>query len=134
MVHAYKKGSDENLSLDFKVREFDCPCDHCEETLIDDDLVLKLQELREVLAFPIKITSGYRCEQHQEELREMGFETAHGKSQHELGKAADIKTGHHLGAELEEAARSVGFEAVGVGRSFIHVDLRPEHHSWTYSY
>lgn len=135
MVHSYPKDSDESLTKDFKAREFDCPCDHCHETLIDDELVLKLQELRELLAFPIKITSGYRCEHHQEELREMGFETAVGKSQHELGKAADVKTGHHLGIEIEEAARSAGFKAVGVGRSFIHADLRDDkNRRWKYSY
>lgn len=131
----FKKGSEEQLSPDFKAYEMDCPCTHCKETLIDPELVEKLQALREVLAFPVKITSGYRCEKHQEELKEMGFETATGISQHQLGKAADIKTGHHLGVELEEAARSVGFRAVGVGKSFVHVDLRDEKdRRWSYSY
>jgi uncharacterized protein YcbK (DUF882 family) len=135
MVHSYPKHSDESLSKDFKVSEFACPCDHCEETLIDDELVLRLQELREALGFPLKITSGYRCEHHQEELREMGFETAVGKSQHELGRAADVKTGHHLGIEIEEAARSVGFKAVGVGKAWAHVDLRDDRdRRWKYSY
>lgn len=134
-MHAYQKGSDESLSKDFKAREFDCPCDNCSQTFIDDELVLKLQELRDVLGFPLKITSGYRCDHHQEELKEMGFETAVGKSQHQEGRAADVKTGHHLGVEIEEAARSVGFRAVGVGKSWAHVDLRDERdRRWTYSY
>jgi uncharacterized protein YcbK (DUF882 family) len=134
-MSVYQKGSDEQITKDFKAREFDCPCDHCSQTFIDDELVLKLQEMRDMLAFPIKITSGYRCDHHQEELREMGFETARGRSEHQEGKAADIKTGHHLGVELEEAARAVGFKAVGVGKAWVHVDLRDDkERRWTYSY
>jgi uncharacterized protein YcbK (DUF882 family) len=133
-MKTYPKGSNEQLCAGFKAYEFDCPCDYCKETPIDDELVLRLQELRELLGFPIKITSGYRCERYQNELKARGYETAKGISQHQLGKAADIKTGHHTGKELEAAARKVGFLAVGVGKEFIHVDLRPEHHSWAYSY
>lgn len=130
----YPKGSEERLSSGFKAYEMDCPCSRCHETPIDDELILRLQELRELLGFPVKITSGYRCEAHQADLREQGCETAVGISQHQLGKAADIKTGHHTGIELEIAARKVGFVAVGVGKEFIHVDTRPNHRAWVYSY
>lgn len=131
----FPKDSQEQVSKYFKAHEFDCPCDNCSQTFIDMHLLEKLDALREVLGFPVKITSGYRCDHHQEQLKEMGFETAVGKSQHQEGKAADVKTGHHLGIEIEEAARSIGFKAVGVGKSWAHVDLRDDRERrWTYSY
>lgn len=134
-MNTNKKGSDQFASAHFRSSEFDCPCLECKETLIDDELLLRLDMLREYLGFPIKVTSGYRCEHYQLKLKEEGYETAAGVSQHTLGYAADIKTGHHNGIELEIAARRCGFKAVGVGEHWIHVDLRWDRdRRWIYSY
>lgn len=133
-VITFKKHSDEQVSKDFKAYEFDCPCDHCTATPIEMKLIEMLQVLRDEIGFPVKITSGYRCAAYQEDLKRRGYETAKGISQHELGAAVDIKTGHHTGEELEKFARQVGFMAVGVGKHWVHIDLRPEHHRWTYTY
>lgn len=132
----FKKNSTEQVSKDFKAFEFDCPCSKCLETPVEMRLIDLLQSLREETGFPIKITSGYRCADHQEELRQQGCETAKGKSQHELGAAADIKTGLHTGEELEKFARAVGFKAVGVGKHWVHLDLRDDKpfRRWTYPY
>lgn len=128
----YKKNSNTTLSTHFKSREFMCPCSDCKETIIDKILVSQLEALRTLLGSSLKITSGYRCANYQEQLRIRGYETAKGISQHELGKAADITDGVTPGIELEDMARRVGFKSVGVGRLFIHVDTRPEERRWTY--
>lgn len=120
------------MSPNFRATEFDCPCGQCTETQIDEDLVSKLQQLRDT-AGSIKINSGYRCANYQEELRKRGYETAKGVSQHELGKAADICIAGLTGPQMEEKAKEL-FKAIGVGRYFVHVDLRDDkERRWTYA-
>jgi zinc D-Ala-D-Ala carboxypeptidase len=135
-VKQYPKGSQEPVSPHFQAHEFDCLCanDECVTTLIDEELLPKLEALREAVACPLTITSAYRCSAHMAALRARGYETAKKTSQHELGRAVDVTTGKHSGAEIEVLARKAGFRAVGVARTFVHVDLRGERdRSWSYS-
>lgn len=125
------------LSLHFSVPEFPCPCPQCTETKIDSDLIDKLEALRSQTG-PLRIDAGggYRCSHYQTELRLRGYETAVGVSQHELGRAADVKSedSRFTGAELENMARKAGFMAVGVGKDWIHVDLRSDkERRWVYA-
>jgi uncharacterized protein YcbK (DUF882 family) len=133
MLHRVPKGSRKKLSKYFDAREFACPCPNCTETLIDSLLVERLDALRERLGVPVRITSGYRCPAHQKWLAKRGYETAK-NSRHLIGEAADLWTGAHAGKELERHARAAGFCAVGVGRTFIHVDLRDDkpNRRWEY--
>ena len=134
-MRSYSKGSDEQISQHFRAYEFDCKCLICTKTIIDDDLLDLLDVLRDELGFPIIVTSGYRCDAYQRQLTDVGYETSSGRSEHQEGRAADIKTGHHSGEELEKAARKVGFKTVGRGSVFIHVDLRADKvRAWKYSY
>lgn len=127
------KGSKALVTKDFTASEFDCPCDKCGSTLIDLELVAGIQRMRDALRVPITVTSGYRCTLHQIELQERGLETAKKKSTHEEGRAADISTGKHSGDQLEACARGCGFRAVGVGKMFIHIDMRDDKdRRWTY--
>jgi uncharacterized protein YcbK (DUF882 family) len=123
-----KKGCVANVSENFKYHEYDCKCGRqvCTETLISEELTQKLQRLRELTGCaPIVITSGYRCSAYQEELRVQGYETAKGKSSHELGLAVDIVCGAYDGAQLTELAEKAGFQNIGTARRFIHLDVRP---------
>lgn len=120
-----KKGDHEPVGKHFAGAEFDCPCPSCVETLIDTDLIDRLDALRDRLGAPIRITSGYRCPAHQKFLAAHGFETAK-HSRHLVGEAADIWTGKQTGEQLEAAARAVGFRAVGVAKVWVHVDLRDD--------
>ena len=129
----YKKGAKINVSKHFVSSEFDCPCNACTVTLVQPDLVSKLENLRVAINQPLKISSGYRCESYQLELKLRGFETAKGISQHQLGAAADLLCEGMTGESLEHFARQAGFTSVGVGHSFIHVDLRPGNRRWTYA-
>lgn len=108
----------------FKYDEFDCS--HCGKNWTDKLLIDKLDALRAELGMPIKITSGYRCEEHNQTIGGVKY------SQHVLGKAADIAS-QDLD-KLYELAQKY-FKAVGDGRhkGFIHVDLRSEKiRRWTY--
>lgn len=107
-----------NISLNFKVREFICPC--CGAEGIKDDLVFHLQMVRDML--PVNramiVTSGYRCEKHNEEVGGVK------DSAHTKGLAADIKyddSSHKF--MLIKAFMMVGFKRIGGYETFIHVDL-----------
>lgn len=130
----YPKKSRINLNGNFNTNEFDCPCTQCHFTLIDDELVTKLQSIRETVRLPITITSGYRCKNYQEELRLRGYETAKGTSQHELGKAADIMIEGKTGKDLEILGAKAGFKSIGIGSVFVHLDLRNDkERRWFYT-
>lgn len=134
-ISSFPKGSQIRLSEHYIASDFDCHCKHpeCTITLVDEDLVLGLDFMCDHLGDRVVIISGHRCKHHQAELKETGFPTAKGTSTHELGEAADGKTGLHTGAQLEEAARKAGFKAVGVGRDWVHVDTRRDRERrWTY--
>lgn len=121
------------LSEHFHATEFTCHCDHCSEQQVDQELLDKLEELRRRAGCVIMVTSGYRCPAHQQKLRELGYETAMGPSQHELGRAADIAPVPKTKLpKLVEEARKL-FRAVGEARSFVHVDLRTDkERNWSY--
>lgn len=133
MIIYYNKGEIKQLSPNFSLHEFECPCSDCKQTILDNELIKKLESMRGILGSKLTITSGYRCPNYQQQLRLRGYETAKGPSTHSQGKAADITNGVSLGGELEEAARKAGFESVGVGRNWCHVDLRPGFRRWLYS-
>ena len=129
----FQKKISVNLEPHFNTLEFACPCDQCDETLIDVRLPPLLEKIREQANSPLTITSGYRCQHHQDQLTKMGLLTAKGVSTHTLGMAADIKIKGLLGTQIEEIARSVGFKAVGVGSTWCHVDIRSDKiRSWIY--
>lgn len=117
-----------NLSANFKVREFICPC--CSVEGIKDGLVFKLQMAHDMLSVlrVMVITSGYRCEEHNKEVG--GIED----SAHKKGLAADIKcedSGHRF--MLLNALVKVGFKRIGVYKNFIHCDIdetKPQKVMW----
>lgn len=136
MIKTFKKGESASLSEHFRSCEFDCKCafPECTLTLIDTDLVDKLEKMRALIDYSLRVDSGFRCRAHQLALAAGGRETAIGVSQHELGKAADVISGAHDGATLEKAARTAGFQAVGVAPSWVHVDLRADRmRQWSYT-
>jgi uncharacterized protein YcbK (DUF882 family) len=129
----FKKGLDKAIGEHFLAREFDCPCEHCDYTLIDEKLVRRLDLLRKALGVAIQITSAFRCDHYQAALAKRGYETAKGLSTHQLGKAVDICVKGYSGVSLEKPARAVGFRAVGVGSNFVHLDTRSDKdRAWTY--
>jgi uncharacterized protein YcbK (DUF882 family) len=128
----WPKGTNEQLSVHFSTKEFECHCRRpaCGQQRIAVDMVERLEDVRSSIKIPLTVTSGFRCTAHQLELTQWGFETAKGKSQHELGRAVDLTCRNMSG--LAAVAGTV-FKAVGVARSFVHVDLRDDKfRRWAY--
>ncbi len=115
-IKTFKKGDRTKLSTNFSANEFDCKCDHCTETLIDLDHVVKLQQLREDLNASIRINSGYRCPAHNAAIG--GAKN----SQHKLGTATDIVVSGLTPDEVADACEH--FNGLGRYNTFTHVDSR----------
>ena len=80
--YSMSRDSTRQLSPSFKVREFGCK--GSDVVLIDDELVVLLQCIREHFGKPVHITSGYRTAAHNAAVG--GSKS----SQHLLGRAADF--------------------------------------------
>ena len=111
-----KTATADPLSAHFKSQEF--ACHHCGHLLVSDRLLSKLEALRAKLNAPIQITSGYRCPAHNTDVGGAR------KSQHILGRAADIKVKGYTPAQVALAAKELGFAFVKTYPSWVHVDVR----------
>ena len=121
----FTKGSTKQLSTNFKAKEFDCKCgEHCQETMIDDKLVVYLQKIREHFDAPVSISSGFRCSTHN---KNVGGAT---NSYHMKGQAADIKVKGVEPAEVAKYAESIGILGIGLYDTFTHVDTRTKKSFW----
>lgn len=122
------------LSRHFVLNELKCSCGKCETTAsdIDSNLVYNLEKLRDAFGLPLKINSGYRCEDHNKAVG--GAKN----SQHKYGKAADISTKHFNSEDkyrlIQLIFRMNTFTGIGIHRDFIHVDTRksPKPIVWVY--
>jgi len=116
--------NDFKIAENFNLKEFSCKC--CGSVKIDSELVERLQILRNRIARPVIITSGYRCPKHNKEVGGVD------NSYHTLGLAVDIVVRDYDLEKLEAIARAVGFKGIGIYKSenFLHIDLGPERR-WT---
>ena len=117
-----------DLSRNFSTHEFRCPCG-CDRAEINPALVEALQELRDLAVRPVRITSGYRCPDHN---RAKGGKR---RSQHLLGNAVDVVIDGLTPVEMFCLAEKVAaFRNGGLGiypnNGIIHVDVRDAHARW----
>lgn len=112
----------------FEKEEFACPC--CGENKISSKLVGYLDRARELSGVPFVVTSGYRCEKHNEEVGGVPG------SSHTKGLAADIAVpNNEVRYWVLEALFTVGFKRIGVGDEFVHVDIddtKKQFTTWLY--
>jgi uncharacterized protein YcbK (DUF882 family) len=110
------------LSEHFDDSEFRCKCCKKLPTAgMDKDLINLLEDIRTKLNKPVTITSGYRCEKHNEACGGAP------KSQHLLGQAADIQVSGMSAAEVHLFIEHHFYKrAKGLGKypRFTHVDVR----------
>ena len=116
----------EKVGKYFVVYEFACP--HCNECLIDDELVKILDAIREEIKSPVIVTSGYRCQEHNLEIGGAP------QSKHILGIASDIVAPKLTVKELYIVAERILGNRGGLGyypaRGFVHIDTRKEVARW----
>ena len=101
----------------FTVGEFACKCG-CGFDEIDHELVQILDALREHFDVPCRVNSGCRCEAHNALVRGAP------RSQHLLGKAADIVIRGIKPSLVAEMAIQLGATGTKVYDTFTHVDVR----------
>lgn len=85
-----------------------------------------LQDLRRSLGFPLPVTSGYRCPDHNAKVSSTGR-----TGPHTTGKAADIRLSGDAAFDLAQAAIEAWATGLGVAQKgdhagrFIHLDRLP---------
>lgn len=126
MIRKYKKGFAVQISDNFVSTEFDCKCslDSCKYTYISDDLVTRLEIMRKIRRVPLKVNSGYRCNEHNKNI---GGAI---NSIHTKGEAADVDCLEREKEKSHEAAEQSGFDGIGKYNSFTHVDVRGWRARW----
>ena len=109
----------------FKRSEFMCRCG-CFQDIVDYELVVVLTEAREHFLKPITIESGYRCIAHNHSIGSTD------RSQHVLGKAADIKVRDISPATVQAYFDSKYPNKYGLGsyKTFTHIDVRNGKGRW----
>ncbi len=118
----WSRGTAMPLSPHFKTKDFTCKCGVCRNQRLSKELITKLEAVREAIGQPITVTSGFRCELYQANLAKHGLQTAK-NSMHCQGQAADI-----VAADMAAlyTACEVEFKAIGIAKTFLHVDLRAD--------
>lgn len=121
----YKKGKAITISNNFKSTEMDCKgVNCCSNTLIDKQLIIYLQKIRNHFKKPIIINSGYRCAVHNEKVGGARY------SKHIQGKAADIVVKGIEPKEVAKYSESIGIKGIGLYGTFVHIDSRSKKSFW----
>lgn len=106
------------ITKNFHSSEFACK-DSCKKIYIAEELVQKLQKLRDHFNKPINISSGYRCKNHNKNIG--GSET----SPHCLGVAADLCVSGYKSIDIAKIAEKIGFDGIAlINDEYIHLDLK----------
>jgi uncharacterized protein YcbK (DUF882 family) len=120
----------------FTTSEFDSPDKPGSGSLMSETIIEMLDDVRAKFGKPIVINSGYRTEKHNKKVGGKPKTKTSKGSSHMYGLAVDIKCDnssdrYHLIFLLQET----GFQRIGVGNTFIHVDIdfdKSQEVMWTY--
>lgn len=119
----------------FNYTEFDSPDELGSGKQMSEKILDMLDMAREKFDKPIKITSGFRTEAYNKDLKARGYK-ASSKSSHLKGLAVDIHCNNSKDRfELVDILLDVGFNRIGIANTFIHADIdedKPSHVIWTY--
>lgn len=102
----------------FKPSEFKRCNPSCEISDLQDELLQKLDDAREICGFPFIVNSAYRSVDHEKS------KGRNGTSSHTKGLAVDLRCGSsYVRMRMISALIQVGFSRIGVYPTFIHADL-----------
>lgn len=103
----------------FRIEEFACPC--CGRAEMDPLFLRMLDRARDRAGFPWIVTSGFRCQAHNAAVGGVA------DSAHLKGLAADIACGDGFKRfMIVTFAHWAGFDRMGIGRGFVHIDADPD--------
>ncbi len=99
-------------------------CPHCKGREIEGHFLMRLDQLRDAVGFPLRVSSGYRCPAHNAKGSSTGPD-----GPHTTGRAVDLAVSHWQAHRVVAEALKLGFTGIGVkqhgpGR-FIHLDDLP---------
>lgn len=104
----------------FSGSEFVCNCG-CGQVDMHLEFLLRLDKARQYAGMPLRVTSGYRCLEHNAEVGGVS------SSAHTKGYAADIECkGSRSRAKIVKACIEAGFNRIGIAKDFIHIDSDPD--------
>ena len=99
-----------------------CTCGHpqCDKRSISQEHLNRLQLAREEDGNPWIITSGGRCPNHPDEQHRTT------PADHQKGQAGDVSCNGSTRGNIVDAGIKAGCNAIGVGKTFVHLGYRPE--------
>ena len=98
------------ITPNFSVYEIACKCG-CGAHEMDKEFMRMLQSLREDMQGPLRVSSGFRCEDHNQSVSTTGR-----NGPHTLAKATDILISGERAMVLFEKARHIGFSGIGLSQ------------------
>ena len=123
------EGSEEmtKLSKHFDSSEFRCHCGTCGFDVVDSELLVVLEDLRETYGQPVTVTSGCRCQRHNKKIGGAP------ESYHTKGMAADIQVRGLSSAKVYQYLTGKYPDKYGIGyyHSWVHIDVRPKKSRWS---
>lgn len=126
-VNVYSKAKDSNkkVAKNFTVKEFQCK-DKSDVILIDPELVVILQHIRDYFGKPVVINSGYRTPTYNKKIGGATY------SQHQYGTACDIRITGVKPETIAKYAETLLLETGGIGiyKNFVHIDTRVKKSRW----
>ena len=133
MVKTYSLKADREKHLSKDIQVFECACpDGSDTVLVDDQLVIFGQTIRDYFGFPIYI-DGYRTDSYNAAIGGVS------DSDHITGRAWDIDVGRAAQAvparTVAMCAEAIGVKRIGLyiygnGQSWIHIGSVPEKLFW----
>lgn len=122
--------------LHFELSEFDSPDEIGSGKAMDSNFLSMLDDARGIAGIPFTITSGFRTPSHNAYVGGVQAGLKSKGSSHLFGYAADIAapTSRQKYIIIDSLIKA-GFNRIGVGNSFIHVDNDPDKDPdviWTY--
>lgn len=122
MFSIIEKDSTQELSPNLKHTEIMCRCQNprCSFTIVDLRLPFAFERVREIWGGPIFVTSGFRCQDHNEKVG------GSPRSKHAKGQALDLRPMKGKLDDFEKVCRLVfPFTIKYEKENFVHCDLVP---------